>query len=108
MAVYMTQFAYTAEAWTALAKNPVDRSAAIGALVEKMGGRMLGFYYAFGEYDGVTIIEAPDEASIMAVLIAAISPGHIKATKTTPLITVDQALEAMRKAGALSYSAPKA
>jgi len=26
MALYMAQFAYTAEAWAALAKNPQDRS----------------------------------------------------------------------------------
>jgi uncharacterized protein with GYD domain len=107
MAVYMTQFAYTPEAWAALAKNPTDRSAVIKALIEKMGGRMLSFYYAFGEYDGVLISEAPDEATIMAVLIAAVSPGHIKATKTTPLITVEQSMEAMRKAGTLTYAAPK-
>ncbi len=107
MAVYMTQFAYTPEAWAALAKNPADRSVAIGALVEKMGGRMLSFYYTFGEYDGVLISEAPDEASIMAVLIAAVSPGHLKATKTTPLVTVEQSMEAMRKAGAVAYVAPK-
>lgn len=76
-------------------------------LAEKMGGRMLSLHYCLGEYDGVTLIEAPDEATVMAILLAAISPGHLRATKTTALITVQQAMNAMRKAGGASYRAPK-
>lgn len=37
MALYMTQFRYTSEAWAALARNPEDRSAAVSALAESMG-----------------------------------------------------------------------
>ncbi len=43
-----------------------------------------------------------------AAILAAIGPGHLKATKTTVLIPVEQALEAMRTAGGLSYQAPSA
>ncbi|MDQ3658361.1 MAG: GYD domain-containing protein, partial [Actinomycetota bacterium] len=62
MALYMTQFSYTSEAWAALASNPEDRSEAIRALVESMGGQLVSFYYSFGEYDGVAIYEVPDES----------------------------------------------
>ena len=107
MALYMTQFSYTPEAWAALVKNPEDRSAAAKALLKKAGGRLLHTYYSFGEYDGLIIFEAPDEATATAPLLAAISKGHIKATKTTVLFTVEAAVEAMSKAGGLSYEAPK-
>ena len=46
MAVYMTQFSYTAEAWAALVKNPADRTGGLKNLVEKMGGKLLHFYYS--------------------------------------------------------------
>jgi uncharacterized protein with GYD domain len=104
---YMTQFAYTSDAWAALAKNPQNREEVLRALVEKLGGRLLAFYYAFGEYDGVFITEMPDETTVTAAVVAAISPGHVKAIKTTVLLTTEQTLEAMRKAGAQSYQAPR-
>ncbi len=107
MSLYMVQFAYTPESWAALVKNPEDRSAPVKALAEKLGGRMLNMYYCFGEYDGFVILEAPDETTAMAAVLAAIAPGHLKATKTTVLFTVEQAMEAMGKAGGIVYPAPK-
>jgi uncharacterized protein with GYD domain len=104
---YMTQFAYTADAWAALAKNPQNREEVLRALVEKLGGRLLTFYYALGEYDGMFITEMPDETTVTAAVLAAISPGHVKAIKTTVLLTTEQTLEAMRKAGTQSYQAPR-
>ena len=104
---YMTQFAYTSDAWASLAKNPQNREEVLRALVEKLGGRLLSFYYAFGEYDGVFITEMPDETTIAAAVLAAISPGHLKVIKTTVLLTTERALEAMRKASTQSYQAPR-
>jgi uncharacterized protein with GYD domain len=104
---YMTQFAYTSDAWASLAKNPQNREEVLRALVEKLGGRLLSFYYAFGEYDGVFITEMPDETTIAAAVLAAISPGHLKGIKTTVLLTTEKAMEAMRKASTQSYQAPR-
>ena len=107
MAIYMTQFAYTPQAWAALAKNPEDRGKTFASLAEKLGGRMHRIYYSFGEYDGVVIAEFPDDATAMAGIVAAVTPGHLKATKTTRLYTMEEAMSAMAKAGELAYPAPK-
>ena len=64
-------------------QNPEDRSEVLGGLLENMGGRLLSFYYSFGEYDGVFIWEAPDEGTAATTVLAALSPGHVKAIKTT-------------------------
>ncbi len=77
MALYMIQFAYTAEAWATLAKNPQDRSVPIRELLQKLGGRLVGVYYCFGEYDGVVLAEIPDDISAIATSLAAVSPGVI-------------------------------
>ncbi len=106
MPLYMTQFAYTPEAWAALARKPEDRTEAISNLCRQMGGRLVALYYAFGEYDGFLIAEAPDEVAVTATLIAALAPGHVKATRTTVLLTPEQAVEAMRKAGGVPFRAP--
>jgi uncharacterized protein with GYD domain len=107
MAVYMVQFAYTTEAWTALTKHPEDRTAAVRALAEKLGCQFEALYYSFGEYDGFLIMEAPDEATVTAFVLAAIGPGHVRATKTTVLMRPATAVEAMKKAKGIPYKGPK-
>ena len=106
MPTYMTQFAYTPEAWAALVKRPEDRSQVLGQLLESAGGKLLCFYYAFSDYDGVFIFEAPDETAAAGALLAVFGPGHNKAIKTTQLLTVPQALEAMKRASGVRYRAP--
>jgi uncharacterized protein with GYD domain len=107
MPLYMTQFAYTPEAWKALVKKPEDRGKVFGELVEKMGGRLVSMYYCMGEYDGLVIYEAPDESTAMATVLSAISPGHLRATKTTVLLSVDDTMVAMNNAKAEAYPGPK-
>ena len=107
MPLYMSRFAYTPEAWAALTREPQDRSRAVSALIEQMGGRMVSFYHSFGEYDGLIIIEVPDETTAAAAILAAISPGHIKSIETTTLLSVEDAMEAMRRAGEATYQGPQ-
>jgi uncharacterized protein with GYD domain len=107
MALYMVQFAYTPEAWTAFTKHPEDRTAAVKGLVEKLGCRFEALYYSFGEYDGCVILEAPDESAVTAFALAAIAPGHLRATKTTVLMRPGAVVEAMKKAGGMAYKGPK-
>jgi uncharacterized protein with GYD domain len=103
---YMTQFAYTQEAWATLAANPEDRSSPVRELLETMGGRLVSWYLSFGEYDGLAIYEAPDDATAGALVVAAARPGHFRATKTTPLFTAEESVEMMRRAGGTAYRAP--
>ena len=106
MALYMTQFSYTGEAWTTLAKQPADRREPLRALFDRLGARLIELYYSFGDYDGVVLFEAPDDTAAVAGLVAALGPGHIKAIKTTKLMTVEDTMEALRRAGGLAYAGP--
>ncbi len=106
MPLFMSQFSYTPEAWAALTQNPEDRSEPLRRLLESMGGRLVSMHYSFGEYDGLIILEAPDEKTAAAGVLAAVSAGHVKAIKTTTLLTVDDAMEVFRRAGEATYRAP--
>ena len=106
MPLYMTQVGYTSEAVAALTRNPEDRSEAFGRLAETMGGRLVSFYNSFGEYDVLVIYEAPDESTAAAIVMAAISPGHLSSAKTTVLLSAQEGMEAMRKAAEATYRAP--
>jgi uncharacterized protein with GYD domain len=106
MPVYVSQFAYTPEAWAAFTDNPEDRSAPMREQVESMGGRLICWYLSFGEYDGLTIYEVPDDATAGAVVLAAARRGHLRATKTTRLFTAEEGMEIMRRAGGTAYRGP--
>ncbi len=106
MALYMIQGTYTAEAWAALAKNPQDRRIPVREVAQKLGGRLIDVYYCFGEYDVVVLAELPDDNAALTTAIAGVSPGHLKAYKTTKLFTVEETMEAMRKAGSLAFQGP--
>ena len=108
MAVYMSQFTYTAEAWATLSKNPVDRRQGLRNLFDSVGGKLIELYYSFGSYDGVILYEAPDDQSVAAAIIAALGAGHVQSISTTHLIPVEDMVAALGRAGALTYAAPKA
>jgi uncharacterized protein with GYD domain len=68
-------------------------------LLEAHGGRLVSWYLSFGEYDGLLIYEAPDDASAGALILAAARREHLGATKTTPLFTEEESSQIMRRAG---------
>ena len=67
MTLYMTQFAYTSDAWAAFMKHPEDRSAAVMNLAEQLDCQVRALYYSLGEYDGLVILDAPNEAAVTAL-----------------------------------------
>lgn len=106
MPQYMLQFAYTSEAWGALSRKPVDRTKGIESLAESLGGKLISLHYTMGDYDGQAVLEASNDVTAMAMVIRAIGPGHLRATKTTRLFTPQEAMKAMKKAGEGTYRAP--
>ena len=103
---YMVQAAYTPDAWGGLVKSPQDRAEALRPAIERLGGKLVSFYMSFGEYDALVIAEMPDNVSAAGVSIAAAAGGAVRAIKTTPLMTVQESMEAMRKAGQAGYRPP--
>jgi uncharacterized protein with GYD domain len=99
MALYMLQFAYTPESWAAQVKSPANRVENVArASAESIGGRFVGGWLSFGEYDAVIICDMPDAESMAAIAIAVAAGGAIKSSKTTLLMTAAQGVEALKKA----------
>lgn len=108
MPLYLTKFSYTPETWARLIRNPEDRRKAAQSYIESVGGKLHGFWYAFGTHDGYNLWEAPDNVSIAAVAIAISAGGALSSLETTVLLTVEETLDALRKAGRVGYRAPGA
>jgi uncharacterized protein with GYD domain len=61
---------------------------------------------SFGEYDAHVILQAPDNVTAAALSLAAAAGGSVKAVKTTPLMTMEEGMQAMRKAASAGYRPP--
>ena len=108
MPLYLTRFSYTPETWSRLIGNPEDRRKAAQSYIESVGGKLHGFWYAFGAHDGYALLEAPDNVSMAAVALAITGGGALSSHETTVLLTVDETIDAMRRAGQVQYRAPGA
>jgi uncharacterized protein with GYD domain len=104
MAVYMFQAAYSTSAIGALVSQPQDRTGAVRKPIESLGGKVIGFWLSFGEYDVVSIVEMPDNVSAAAISLALAAGGSLKAQKTTPLLTIEDGLSALNKAAGCGYT----
>jgi uncharacterized protein with GYD domain len=108
VAIYLSKFSYTPETWAKLVANPEDRREAAKSYIESVGGTLHGFWYAFGTHDGYNLWEAPDNVSMAAVALAISGGGALSSFETTVLLTVEEAMEALQKAGDVRYRAPGA
>jgi uncharacterized protein with GYD domain len=106
MTIYLSKFTYTPQTWARLIEHPEDRRAAARTYIESVGGTLHGFWYAFGEFDGYTLWEAPDDVSMAAVALALGAGGALGTLDTTVLLTVDQTLEALHRARDVRYRPP--
>lgn len=105
MPSYLVQLSYTPAALAALMENPQDRNDAVRKPIEKLGGQVDRFYLSFGEHDVVGIVEMPNNVSAAAFSIALGAGGACTNVRTTPLMTTDEGIEAMKKAAGCGYRA---
>lgn len=105
---YLARWQFKDSAAKGFIDRPQDRTAPATALVEGFGGKLLCYYFAFGEYDGLAICEFPDNGSVAALSIKAAASGAFTKFETTVLFTAQEAEAAMRRAGSanVNYKVP--
>ena len=108
MPSYLQQIAYTPKGWEALVGKPQNRIEAVRPAIEKLGGKIQGAWFSFGDYDVVVVVDMPSNVDAGAIAMAFAAGGACKAVKTTPLLTAEEAVEAMKKASNSGYRAATA
>src|SRR5438309_7810432 len=116
MPLYLSRFSYTPQTWARLIGNPEDRRKAAQSYIESVGGKLHGFWYAFGTHDGYNLWEAPDNVSMAAVAMAISGGGALSSLETTVLLTVEHVgcdaqseagpVPTARRLAILQYSTP--
>ncbi|MGB9927464.1 MAG: GYD domain-containing protein [Methanosarcina sp.] len=103
---YLIQIIYTPEAVATLVANPQNREDMARSLIEKLGGKLKGIWISLGDYELVQIASLPDNVSAAALSMAVLAGGAIEISKTTPLLSLNEGIEAMGKASKLGYKPP--
>jgi uncharacterized protein with GYD domain len=103
MAYYLMQVVGTTETWAAMVQQQPDRTPAIEVAVRALGGKVEQLWFCLGDYQMVGVAQLPDNLSVAAFSMAVAAGGACKVVKTTPLLTMQEGIEAMKKAAVLPY-----
>jgi uncharacterized protein with GYD domain len=90
MPTYVTLIHYTDQGVKTFKDLPqrLDETRRAG---EAVGARLIGFYLTMGQYDAIAITEAPDDAAVARLALAAGARGNVK-TETLRAFTEDEAM----------------
>jgi uncharacterized protein with GYD domain len=108
MSMYLARFTLTSATWARLLEKPEDRRQALEPVFAAAGGKLYGFWYAFGDADGYVLGEFPDDVVAASTLTKVAASGAFASVSTTKLLTVEEMLAALRGAGGVEYRAPGA
>jgi uncharacterized protein with GYD domain len=110
MAHYLLRWQFKDATAKVMIDKPQDRTGPATNLIEGFGGKLLCYYFALGEYDGIGICEFPDHVSVAACSMKAAATGAFARFETMALLTATEAESAMKKAkdSKVNYSAPNA
>ena len=107
MSKYAVFFTFRPEAIKALLATPSDRAAVVRSLCESAGGSMESYYLMLGSrYDGFTVVDLPDSASVASISLAVTSTGAFSHLESHELVESGDLGAILAKASSLTYTAP--
>ena len=108
MPLFITYASYSHSGVKGLVNKPSDRSAAVKALIEKAGGKLVALYNTTGSNDVVLVSELADGSDAVAIGMAVAATGALSKIETVRAWTPSEfkgiAEKAARVAGA--YTPP--
>ena len=79
MATFITTIKFTQQGVKGI-DDSTKRAAAFKAAAKKLGAKITNVYWALGEYDGLLILEAPDDETATTVLLHLAALGNVHMT----------------------------
>lgn len=98
MAWFLWRNQYVPQTWARLIENPEDRTEAVREMLESVGARLHGCWWAVGGHEGYLLFEAPSSEAASAVLIRSIASGLTGPTDTIPLMDVGELMVSLELA----------
>jgi uncharacterized protein with GYD domain len=106
MPFYLIRLKQSPETFRKLIEKPEDRRTTVAPMLEKAGGKLHGVWYAFGEHDVVALAELPDNVTAASLMSTLAASGAFSGGETTVLLTVEEMIDALKKADVAAYRPP--
>jgi uncharacterized protein with GYD domain len=105
---FMLKLKFSQDSIKGLVANPQDRRKAGEAALATVGAKLRDYYFAFGDADAIITYEAPDAASAASIAMTLGASGATSSAETIALLTMDEAMDAMKKSNKTikSYKPP--
>src|SRR5262245_36881362 len=104
MPKYLIRASYTADGAQGLLKDGgTKRVQVVTALLKTAGVTVEAFYFALGEHDAYTIVDAPDATTMTAIALAINASGAARVS-TTLLVTPQEVDAAVKRT--IGYTPP--
>jgi uncharacterized protein with GYD domain len=94
MSFYIILWNYTDQGIKNIKESPRRVNIFKSKLENAGGSRLIDTYYTFGKYDGVSIVEAPNDEALMSCLLSIGSQGNAR-TITLKAFSYDEASKIM-------------
>ena len=94
MSHYILLIKWTEQGISKINESP-DRFSSFKAMLEKVGGKLIGGYYTFGEYDVVIVMEAPNDEAVISLMLKVGSAGNVR-TKTLKAFTAEEGIKIIK------------
>ncbi len=99
MAFYLARAKVSQTFMNAMVQRPEDRFVKTTKLLKTIGGRLHNYFFSFGDHDIVLIYELPNNVSAASLSMLLTAAGTVTEVETTPLLTMEEAIDAMHTAG---------
>jgi uncharacterized protein with GYD domain len=106
MTRYLIEETGTPQGVSGLLQTPEDRTEAIRPIFEAVGGSLEQFYFSLAENTAFLIVDAPDQASLDAVMLAIFAGGALASYRVTPIISASEAVDLFKRAASVAYRPP--
>ena len=77
MPAYVSLFNFTEQGIRNIKDSP-NRAKAVAKAIEGMGGRMIGIWWLLGQYDGIVILDAPNDEVVTQLLMMTGMQGNVR------------------------------
>jgi len=79
MATYLSTIKFTQQGFKAI-RETTKRAAALTGAAKKMGVKVTHVYWTLGTYDGLLILDAPDDETATGLLLQVAAEGNVHTT----------------------------
>jgi uncharacterized protein with GYD domain len=95
MGTFLIRAKYSSAAWARMLKVADDRTRAVSALMDSIGGTLERLYWDVGDAAAFAIARLPDSVSAAAVITAVTRSGSFTGVEAHELLTQEQMTEAL-------------